>query len=49
MLAKNKLVLWHSLDQKKIKKFRNKNSLTNYLVYGNMFDDKTTSTDKTMY
>ncbi len=29
MLAKNKLVLWHSLDQKKIKKFRNKNSLTN--------------------
>ena len=29
MLAKNKLGLWHNLDPKKIKKFRNKNSLTN--------------------
>ncbi len=28
-LAKNKLGLWHNLDPKKIKKFRNKNSLTN--------------------
>ena len=28
-LAKNELGLWHNLDPKKIKKFRNKNSLTN--------------------
>ena len=28
-LAKNELGLWHNLDLKKIKKFRNKNSLTN--------------------
>ena len=29
MLAKNKLGQWHNLDQKKIKKFRKKNLLTN--------------------
>ncbi len=29
ILAKNKLAQWHNLDQKKIKKFRKKNLLTN--------------------
>ena len=29
MLAKNKIGFWHNLDQKKIKKFRDKNFLTN--------------------
>ena len=35
MLAKNKLSFWHNLDQKKIKKFREKN-LT-YKIEENLF------------
>ncbi len=30
MLAKNKLATWHNLNKKNIKKFRNKNLLTNF-------------------
>ena len=32
MLAKKKLVFWHNLNQKKIKKFRHDNLLTNIEV-----------------
>jgi len=35
MLAKNKLCFWHNLDQKKIKKFREKNLIS--IIDRNLF------------